>query len=54
MGVNNTEIWNNVGLCCFYSGQYDLAIACLEKALSFASDDEMADVWYELSTGLVQ
>ena len=21
MGVNNVEIWNNLGLCCFYASQ---------------------------------
>lgn len=21
MGVNNTELWNNLGLCCFYASQ---------------------------------
>lgn len=26
MGVQGPEVWNNVGLCCFYSGQYDLCL----------------------------
>lgn len=47
MGVNNTELWNNLGLCCFYASQYDMALNCFERALSLASDDNMADVWYE-------
>lgn len=21
MGVSNTELWNNLGLCCFYASQ---------------------------------
>lgn len=46
MGVNNTELWNNIGLCCFYSSQYDMSLNCFDRALSMASDDEMADVWY--------
>lgn len=45
MGVNNTELWNNIGLCCFYSSQYDMSLNCFDRALSMASDDDMADVW---------
>lgn len=48
MGVNNTELWNNLGLCCFYSGQYDMALSCCDRALGLASDDSMADVWYNI------
>jgi tetratricopeptide repeat protein 8 len=48
MGVNNTELWNNIGLCCFYSSQYDMAIGCFDRALSLSSDDDMADVWYNI------
>jgi tetratricopeptide repeat protein 8 len=48
MGVNNTELWNNLGLCCFYSSQYDMALNCLDRALQLASDEDMADVWYNI------
>ena len=48
MGVNNAELWNNLGLCCFYSSQYDMALSCLDRALGLASDDEMADIWYNI------
>lgn len=48
MGVNNTELWNNIGLCCFYASQYDMSLSCFERALSLASDEEMADVWYNI------
>lgn len=48
MGVNNTEVWNNIGLCCFYSSQYDMALGCFDRALSLASDEDMADVWYNI------
>ena len=34
MGVNTTELWCNLGLCCFYASQYDMALSCLDKALS--------------------
>eukprot|EP01083_Nonionella_stella_P027865 76749_1 len=48
MGVNNTELWNNIGLCCFQSSQYDMTLSCFQKALAFAEDDNMADVWYNM------
>lgn len=48
MGVNNTELWNNLGLCCFYASQYDMTLQCFEKALEFAEDDNMGDVWFNI------
>lgn len=45
MGVQNTELWNNLGLCCFYASQYDMTLSCFERALALASDENMADVW---------
>ena len=45
MGCSNTELWNNLGLCCFYASQYDMTLSCFEKALAMANDDNMADVW---------
>merc|ERR1712176_1354350 len=41
-------IWNNMGLCCFYAGQYDLTLSCFERALMLADDNNMADVWYNV------
>ena len=49
LGVNNAELWNNLGLCCFYDGQYDMFYSCFEKALSFADDEIKADIWYNLA-----
>lgn len=46
MGVSNSELWNNVGLCCFYAAQYDMALGCFERALGMANDDVMADLWF--------
>jgi tetratricopeptide repeat protein 8 len=46
MGVSNAELWNNMGLCCFYAGQYDMALGCFERALGMANDEAMADIWY--------
>ena len=42
------ELWNNMGLCCFYAGQYDLTLSCFERALMLADDNNMADVWYNI------
>ena len=44
----SAELWNNLGLCCFYSGQYDLTLSCFERALMQADDSNMADVWYNI------
>jgi len=49
MGVYNTEIFNNIGLCCFYAQQYDMALSCFERALALSTDDNMADIWYNIS-----
>lgn len=49
MGVYNPEIFNNIGLCCFFAQQYDMALSCFERALSMATDDNMADIWYNIS-----
>lgn len=48
MGIASTELWNNIGLCCFYSAQYDMALTCFDRALRIASDEELADVWYNI------
>uniref|UniRef100_A0A8C9W087 Tetratricopeptide repeat domain 8 n=1 Tax=Scleropages formosus TaxID=113540 RepID=A0A8C9W087_SCLFO len=49
MGVYNCQLYNNLGLCCFYAQQYDMTLSSFERALSLAaSDEETADVWYNL------
>lgn len=48
MGVNNAELWNNLGLCCFYASQYDMTLSCMERALALADDDNMADIWHNI------
>ncbi len=48
MGLNNAELFNNLGLCCFYAQQYDMALACLERALGMAKDETLAEVWYNV------
>ncbi|XP_012140679.1 tetratricopeptide repeat protein 8 isoform X2 [Megachile rotundata] len=49
MGVYNTELFNNLGLCCFYAQQYDHVVSCFERALSLSTDENIADVWYNIS-----
>lgn len=48
MGVVNAEVWNNLGLCCFYSSQYDMALGCFERALVMAEEDCLPEVWYNI------
>ena len=48
MGVYNTELYNNLGLCCYYAQQYDMTLTCFERALALADDDTLGDVWYNI------
>ncbi len=49
LGVNNAELWSNMGLCSYYSGQYDITLNCFERALDLADDSNLADIWYNVS-----
>jgi len=43
---DNAEIWNNIGLCTFYSQQYDMCLVCFERALQIAENDiTVSDIW---------
>ena len=48
MGVYNAEIFNNLGLCCYYAQQFDMALSCFQRALVLASSNTLADVWYNI------
>uniref|UniRef100_A0A3Q2QWB3 Tetratricopeptide repeat domain 8 n=1 Tax=Fundulus heteroclitus TaxID=8078 RepID=A0A3Q2QWB3_FUNHE len=49
MGVYKCQLYNNLGLCCFYAQQYDMTLSSFERALALvASDEEQADVWYNI------
>lgn len=48
MGVYNAELFTNLGLCCYYAQQFDMALHCLQRALDLASDENSADVWYNI------
>ena len=48
-GVSSSELWNNMGLCCFYASQYDMSLSCFERALAVADSDETrAEIWYNI------
>jgi len=49
---NQVQIFNNIGLCCYYIQKPGLAIAALRQALNLSNEeDETADIWYNI--GLV-
>jgi tetratricopeptide repeat protein 8 len=48
MGLSGPELWNNIGLSCFYANQHDMALGCLVRAVGLAGDDTSADVWYNI------
>ena len=48
LGVCNAELYANLGLSCFYAQQYDMALNCFNKALALASDENAADIWYNI------
>ena len=41
MGLHNVELYNNLGLSCFYAQQYDMTLACMERALEMANDESL-------------
>jgi tetratricopeptide repeat protein 8 len=49
LGINSAEIWNNLGLCAYYSSQYDFALSCFDKGLQIADDEVAGDIWYNVS-----
>ena len=48
MGVHNAELFNNLGLSCFYAQQYDMTLTCFERALATATNENVGDVWYNI------
>uniref|UniRef100_A0A8C6AXX0 Tetratricopeptide repeat domain 8 n=2 Tax=Monodon monoceros TaxID=40151 RepID=A0A8C6AXX0_MONMO len=49
MGVYNCQLFNNLGLCCFYAQQYDMTLTSFEHALSLGeNEEEVAEVWHNL------
>lgn len=48
MGVYTAELFVNLGLCTFYSQQYDMTLNCFQRALHLATNESLPDVWYNL------
>ncbi|XP_036706903.1 tetratricopeptide repeat protein 8-like isoform X1 [Balaenoptera musculus] len=49
MGPYNSQLFNNLGICCFYAQQYDMTLTSFERALSLAeNEEEVAEVWHNL------
>ena len=45
----NSQLFNNLGICCFYAQQYDMTLTSFERALSLAeNEEEVAEVWHNL------
>ncbi|BES94939.1 Tetratricopeptide repeat domain 8 [Nesidiocoris tenuis] len=49
MGLYNAELFNNIGLCCYYAQHYDMMVSCFERALSLAAEETAAEVWYNVA-----
>ena len=49
LGINSAEIWNNLGLCAFYSNQFDFCLSCFERGLILANDETASYIWYNIS-----
>ena len=54
MGLHNVELYNNLGLSCFYAQQYDMTLACMERALEMANDEslgiEIYHLWFRIKS----
>ena len=48
MGLSSTELWSNLGLSCFHSSQFDMALSCFSKALQLSNETNEGDVWYNI------
>ena len=47
-GINECELWNNLGLCSFYAAQYDMALNCFQRAITLADDLMLSEVYYNV------
>ncbi|CAI4225058.1 unnamed protein product [Auanema sp. JU1783] len=54
MGVCNAEVMMNIGLCCFECQQYDFAISSIRKAQTLATEDILAEIWYNVGHIMIQ
>lgn len=49
LGINNAEIWNNMAVCLFTNSQFDLFMPCLTKAFEHADQNNLSEIWYNVS-----
>lgn len=49
MGVHNAEVFLNLGLCCYFSEQFDYVTPCIERAVDLATDENISDIWLNIS-----
>lgn len=49
LGVNNSEIWNNMAFCLFTNSQFDLFMPCLIRAVNCGDDSTLSDIWYNIA-----
>jgi len=46
---NKVQIFNNIGLCCYYIEKIGLGLNALKEALKYAEDEEeQATIWYNI------
>ncbi|CAH8446675.1 unnamed protein product [Schistosoma intercalatum] len=47
-GYESTELYNNLGLCTFYTQQYDLCLSFFNQAIALSDTTNLADIYYNL------
>ena len=35
MGIGTAELYNNLGLCCFFAQQYDMTLTCFQVSTPY-------------------
>ncbi|CAH8480156.1 unnamed protein product [Heterobilharzia americana] len=48
-GYESTELYNNLGLCTYYTQQYDICLSFFNQAIALSDATNFADVYYNLS-----
>ncbi|XP_018644814.1 tetratricopeptide repeat protein 8, tpr8,putative, partial [Schistosoma mansoni] len=47
-GYESSELYNNLGLCTFYTQQYDLSLSFFNQAIALSDTTNLADIYYNL------
>ncbi|CAH8830965.1 unnamed protein product [Trichobilharzia szidati] len=48
-GYESSELYNNLGLCTFFTHQYDLCFSMFNQAVALSDETNISDVYYNLS-----